>query len=141
MGIIKETDNITLDIYWKEWIKPDQRTAYILKTRKIANEIDASAEVSSRMDGCTFIRVELPHKELDNYQNLDDNEYLLDYTKVYQLVEKLKTDNDVTSIQMEIKELEKGGNAYVIDHSNYEVIKRDKEGLALVIRLYSSSKS
>lgn len=141
MGIIKETDNITLDIYWKEWIKPDQRTAYILKTRKIANEVDVFAIVSSRKDGCTFICVELPHKELDNYQNFDDDEYRLDYTKVYQLVEKLKTDNDVASIQVEINELEKGGNAYVIDHSNYEVIKKDKEGFALVIRLYSSSRS
>lgn len=135
MGIIKETDNITLDIYWKEWVKPDQRNTYILKTRKIADEVDISAIVSSRKDGCTFIRVELPHKELDNYQNLDDDEYRLDYTKVYQLVEKLKTDNDVASIQVEINKLEKGGNEYIKDHDNYKVIKMYKE-FPLVIRLY-----
>ena len=37
MGIIKETDNITLNVYWKGWKKSTQRADYISKIRNIIN--------------------------------------------------------------------------------------------------------
>ena len=56
MGIIKETDNITLNVYWKGWKKSTQRADYISKIRNIINRIDSSAQTSSQIDGCTFNR-------------------------------------------------------------------------------------
>lgn len=136
MGIIKETDNITLDISWKGWKRPIQRNEYLLKTRSIVEKIAFDAKICSKKDGWTSINLELPHKVLEDYSNLLDEEYQLDYSKVDQLLDLLKADEDVASIQIEINENEKGGIAYVIDHNNFEVINTDDDGLPLVVRLY-----
>ena len=130
MGIIKETDNITFDVFWKGWKKSIQRSEYLLRTRSIVEKIAYDAKVYSKKDGWTSLNIELPHKELEDYSNLLDEEYQLDYTKA---------DEDVASIQIEINENERGGSAYVIDHNNFEVINTDDEGLPLVVRLYPLS--
>ena len=139
MGIIKETDNITFDVFWKGWKKSIQRSEYLLRTRSIVEKIAYDAKVYSKKDGWTSLNIELPHKELEDYSNLLDEEYQLDYTKADQLLDLLKADEDVASIQIEINENERGGSAYVIDHNNFEVINTDDEGLPLVVRLYPLS--
>ena len=61
MGIIKETDNITLDISWKGWKRPIQRNEYLLKTRSIVEKIAFDAKICSKKDGWTSINLELPN--------------------------------------------------------------------------------
>lgn len=135
MGIIKETDNITLNVYWKEWKKSNQRNDYILKTRIIANRIDSSSQISSQVDGCTFIKMELPHIELETNNDMYDNESRYNYKNVDSLLEELKKDDDVSSVQLEINDLEKGGSNYYIDHPYCKVIKY-KGGLPSIVQLY-----
>lgn len=135
MGIIKETDNITLNVYWKEWKKSNQRNDYISKTRNITYRIDSSAQISSQIDGCTFIKMELPHMELETYNEMNDNEHRYNYQNVDSLLEELKKDNDVSSVQLEINDLEKGGRNYYIDHPYCKVINYRGE-LPSIVQLY-----
>ena len=133
--IIKETDNITLDIYWKKWTSFTQRSNYLSKTRDIAENVDKDAIVSSRKQGCTFIKMELPHLKMESYHHVDDNEHRYDYQKVHQLLDILEKDDDVSSVQLEINDSEKGGVNYHIDHY-CKVIQYDEEGIPCIVQLY-----
>lgn len=135
MGIIKETDNITLNVYWKGWKKSTQRADYISKIRNIINRIDSSAQTSSQIDGCTFIKMELPHMELETYKDMNDNEHEYNYQNVDFLLGELEKDNDVSSVQLEINDLEKGGRNYYIDHPYCKVIKY-KGDFPSIVQLY-----
>ena len=79
---IEITDNITLRIKWKKWSKTENSKKYIEKTKLYAKDIDGVQTIASRSYPYTIIRLSIPHKELDDYSRLSDNEHVYDYTEL-----------------------------------------------------------
>lgn len=135
---IEITDNITLRIKWKKWSKTENSKKYIEKTKLYAKDIDAVQTIASRSYPYTIIRLSIPHKELDDYSRLSDNEHVYDYTELYKLIDNLKQSDEIAEICVEIDENELGGWNFIQESILYDIIEYDDDNnnYPSLVRLY-----
>lgn len=136
--IIEITDNITLRIKWKKWSKTENSHKYIEKTALYAKDIDAIQTITSRSYPYTIIRLSIPHKELNDYSRLSDNEYVYDYTELYKLIGNLKQSAEIAEICVEINENELGGWYLIQEPIHYDILESDESNnnYPSLVRLY-----
>ena len=133
---LKANDNITILIAWKGWKNYNQNNEYIIKTRTIINEFDKAAIVGSRENFRTIIRMEIPHRELENYAEMADDEHAYDFSALYRLIARFKADNDVKAIYVEMSDYERAGREFSYESILYNVMEYDENGKPTLIRLY-----
>ena len=135
---IEVTDNITLRIKWKKWSKTENSKKYIEKTKLYAKDIDAIQTIASRSYPYKIIRLSIPHKELDDYSRLSDNEHVYDYTELYKLIDNLKQSSEIAEICVEINENELGGRNFIQESIPCDILESDgsDNNYPLLVRLY-----
>ena len=137
---LKANDNITILIAWKGWHSHNQNNGYIQKTREIANEFDKFSIVGSRGDFRTIIKMGIPHRELESYAGMADNEHAYNFETLYRLITRLKADDDVKTIFVELSDYEKAGREFSYESMPYNIMEYDKEGKPTLIKLYPYTK-
>ncbi len=133
---LKVNDNITIRIEWKGWNSSDLNTKYIQKTQAIAKEFDKIITVGPRGLYKTIIRMEIPHRELENYAEMADNEHAYNFDILHQLIARLKKEDDVKAIYVELSDYEKAGREFSYESILYNIIESDEEENPTLIRLY-----
>lgn len=133
---LKANDNITILIEWKGWHSDRQNNEYFQKTRTIADEFDKSSVVGPRGSHKSIIRMEIPHRELENYAGMEDDEHAYNFEVLYQLILRLKADDDVQAIFVELSKYEKAGRSFTYENIPYNIVEYDKEENPSLIRIY-----
>ena len=133
---LKVKDNITILIVWKGWNSNEQNTEYIQKTQAIAKEFDKIITVGPRGLYKTIIKMEIPHRELENYAGMADDEHAYDFEVLYRLIAQLKADDDVQAIFVELSKYEKAGRSFACESIPYNIMEYDNEGNPSLIRIY-----
>ncbi len=129
-------DNITILIEWNGWHNDKQNNEYIKRTKTIADEFDKSSVVGPRASHKSIIRMEIPHRELENYTGMEDDEHAYDFEVLFRLIERLKADEDVQAIFVELSKYEKAGRSFACDIIPYNIMEYDNEGNPSLIRIY-----
>lgn len=137
---LKANDNITILIAWKGWHSYKQNNEYIQKTQTIANEFDKIVSLGPRGHFRTIIRMEMPHRELESYAGVADDEPTYNFDVLYQFISRLKEDDDVKAIYVELSDYEKAGREFSYETIPYNIMEYDKEGKPNLIRLYPYTK-
>ena len=133
---LKANDNITILILWKGWRSNEQNNEYIQKTRTIANEFNELAKIGPRGYSQTMIRLEIPHRELESYAGMADDEHAYDFEVLFRLIERLKADDDVQAIFVDLSKYEKAGRSFACESILYNIMEYDNEGNPSLIRIY-----
>lgn len=133
---LKVNDNITILIEWKGWHSDRQNNEYIQKTRTIVDEFDKSAKIGFRGDFKTLIKMKIPHRELESYTGMEDNEHAYDFELLYRLIARLKADDDVQAIFVELSKYEKAGYSFACENIPYNIMEYDNEENPSLIRIY-----
>ena len=137
---LKANDNITILIAWNGWQSYKQNNEYIQKTKTIADEFDKSAIVGPRGPYKTIIRMEIPHRELESYAGMADDEHAYNFETLYRLIARLKEDDDVKAIYVELNDYENAGREFSYESMPYNIMEYDKEGKPTLIKLYPYTK-
>lgn len=130
---LKANDNITILIKWQ---RDKQNDKYIHKTRAIADEFDKLAKIGPRDLFQTMIRMEIPHRELESYAGMDDDEHAYDFDVLYRLIARLKADDDVQAIFVELSKYENAGRSFACESIPYNIMEYDNEENPSLIRIY-----
>ena len=133
---LKANDNITILIEWNGWHNDKQNNEYIKITRAIADEFDKSSVVCPRGYSQTMIRMKIPHRELENYAGMEDNEHAYDFEVLYRLIARLKANDDVQAIFVELSKYEKAGRSFACESIPYNIMEYDNEENPSLIRIY-----
>lgn len=133
---LRTNDNITILIEWNGWHNDKQNNEYIKKTRAIADEFDKTSVVGPRGSHKSIIRLEIPHRVLENYAGMEDNEHAYDFDVLYQLIARLKADDDVQAIFVELSKYEKAGHSFAYENIPYNIMEYDNEENPSLIRIY-----
>ena len=133
---LRENDNITILIKWNGWHGNEQNNEYIQKTRTIVDEFDELAKIGPRGNSQTMIRMEIPHRELENYAGMADDEHAYDFEVLYRLIARLKADDDVQAIFVELSKYEKAGRSFACESIPYNIMENDNEENPSLIRIY-----
>lgn len=133
---LKANDNITILIEWKGWHSTKQNNEYISKAKTIADEFDKSAKIGFRGNFKTLIKMEIPHRELESYVGMEDDEHAYDFDVLYRLIARLKADDDVQAIFVELGKYEKAGYGFACESIPYNIMEYDKDGNPSLIRIY-----
>lgn len=129
-------DNITILIEWNGWHNDKQNNEYIKRTKTIVDEFDKSSVVGPRASHKSIIRMEIPHRELENYTGMEDDEHAYDFEVLFRLIERLKADEDVQAIFVELSKYEKAGRSFACESIPYNIMEYDNEGNPSLIRIY-----
>ena len=129
-------DNITILIEWNGWHNDKQNNEYIKRTNTIVDEFDKSSVVGPRASHKSIIRMEIPHRELENYTVMEDDEHAYDFEVLFRLIERLKADEDVQAIFVELSKYEKAGRSFACESIPYNIMEYDNEGNPSLIRIY-----
>ena len=132
---LKANDNITILIVWKGWRSNEQNNEYIQKTRTIADEFNELAKIGPRGYSQTMIRLEIPHRELESYAGMADDEHAYDFEVLFRLIERLKADDDVQAIFVDLSKYEKAGRSFACESILYNIMEYDNEGNPSLLRI------
>jgi len=80
--------------------------------------------------------MEIPHRELENYAGMEDDEHAYNFEVLYQLILRLKADDDVQAIFVELSKYEKAGRSFTYENIPYNIVEYDKEENPSLIRIY-----
>ena len=133
---LKVNDNITIRIEWKGWNSSDLNTKYIQKTQAIAKEYNRIIAAGPRENYTTIIRMEVPHRDLENYVGMADNEHAYNFDTLYQLIARLKKEDDIKAIYVELSDYEKAGREFSYENILYNIMEFDEKENPSLIRLY-----
>lgn len=133
---LKTNDNITVLITWKGWHSHNQNNGYIQKTREIVDEFNKFSTVGSRGDFRTIIKMKIPHRELENYVGMADDEHAYNFETLHRLIARLKEDDDVKAIYVELSDYEKAGREFSYESILYNIMEYDEKKNPTLIRLY-----
>ena len=133
---LRVNDNITILIVWKGWHSDKQNNEYIQKTREIADEFDKLAKIGPRGLFQIMIKMEIPHRELESYAGMEDDEHAYDFEILHKLIARLKADDDVQAIFVELSKYEKAGYSFAYENIPYNIMEYDNEGNPSLIRIY-----